>query len=152
MVLIGFAWLDLRRPVAQRGSVGQFLTNLHNGTAGGAIHRAAVDGVVVTLTNPLSLLVLIAIVYTVVVLARPWGGLMRLFGLYPAVRGAMTGMAVAAVLAGLIDGVGLMMAGAAAAVALPLVTLAALRVLDHADDRTVARHLRGETPQPAPLP
>ena len=69
-------------------------------------------------------------------LARPWGGLMRLFGLYPAVRGAMTGIGVAAILAGLLDGVGFTTAGAAAAVALPLVTLAALRVLDHADDRT----------------
>jgi hypothetical protein len=81
------------------------------------------------------------VAYTVLVLIRPWGGLMRLFGLYPAVRGALTGIAAAAVLAGLVDGVGFTTAGAAAAVVLPLVTLAALRVLDHADDRTLADFL-----------
>jgi hypothetical protein len=66
---------------------------------------------------------------------------MRLFGLYPSVRGALTGIGAAAVLAGLVDGVGFTTAGAAAAVVLPLVTLAALRVLDHADDRTLADYL-----------
>ena len=30
----------------------------------------------------------------------PWGGLKRLFGLYPAIRAAMAGTAVAAVIAG----------------------------------------------------
>ncbi len=115
------------------------LTRLHAGTAGRALHEAAVSDVTATLTNPLSLLVLVAIVFTLLVLVRPWGGLMRLFGLYPAIRGAMTGMGIAAVVAGLLDGVGFTTAGAAAAVALPLVTLAALRVLDHADDRTVGR-------------
>ena len=84
---------------------------------------------------------MVAIAYTMLVLVRPWGGLMRLFGLYPAVRAAMTGIGVAAVLAGLVDGVGFTTAGAAAAVVLPLVTLAALRVLDHADDRTLAEFL-----------
>ncbi len=139
VVLIGFAVLDLGRPVAHRGPVGTMLTRLHNGTAGHALHEAAVSDVTSTLTNPLSLLVLVAIVYTLLVLVRPWGGLMRLFGLYPALRGAMTGMSLAAVVAGLLDGVGFTTAGAAASVALPLVTLAALRVLDHADDRTVGR-------------
>jgi len=138
-VLIGFAVLDLRRPVAHRGPVGTMLTNLHAGTAGHALHEAAVSDVTATLTNPLSLLVLVAIIYTLVVLLRPWGGLMRLFGLYPAIRGAMTGIGIAATVAGLLDGVGFTTAGAAVSVALPLVTLAALRVLDHADDRTVGR-------------
>jgi|GEM_PF-4862529 len=83
-------------------------------------------------------MVVVAIAYTMLVLVRPWGGLMRLFGLYPAVRAALTGIGAASVLAGLVDGVGFTTAGAAAAVVLPLVTLAALRVLDHADDRTLA--------------
>jgi hypothetical protein len=139
VVLIGFAVLDLRRPVAHRGAVGTMLTRVHNGTAGHALHEAAVSDVTATLTNPLSLLVLVAILYTLLVLVRPWGGLMRLFGLYPAVRGAMTGIGIAATVAGLLDGVGFTTAGAAVSVALPLVTLAALRVLDHADDRTVGR-------------
>jgi hypothetical protein len=71
------------------------------------------------------------------VLMRPWGGVKRLFGLYPAVRGAVAGLIVAALLAGLLDGAGLNVAGAAAAMAIPLVTLAAIRALSHADDRTV---------------
>jgi hypothetical protein len=139
VVLIGFAMLDVRRPVDERGSVGLFLNQLHQGTAGAAVHQTASSDVVSTLTNPLNLLVITAILVNVLVLIRPWGGLMRMFGLYPAVRGVMTGVAVAATLAGLLDGVGLTTAGAAAAVALPLVTLVCLRVLDHADDRTVAR-------------
>jgi hypothetical protein len=138
-VLIGFAVLDLRRPVAHRGPVGTMLTRLHSGTAGHALHETAVSDVTATLTNPLSLMVLVAIVYTLLVLVRPWGGLMRLFGLYPAIRGAMTGIGIAATVAGLLDGVGFTTAGAGVSVALPLLTLAALRVLDHADDRTVGR-------------
>lgn len=140
-VLIGFAVLDLRRPVAERSSVGRFITQFHDGTAGVSVHRAAIDDVLGTLSNPINLMVIVAVAYTVLVLIRPWGGLMRLFGLYPAVRGALTGIAAAAVLAGLVDGVGFTTAGAAAAVVLPLVTLAALRVLDHADDRTLADFL-----------
>lgn len=138
VVMIGFAVLDVRRPAADRGSVGRFLTQLHQGTAGVAIHRTAADDVVATLTHPLNALVIVAIVFNLVVLIKPWGGLMRLFGLYPAIRGVLPGIAVAATLAGLLDGVGLTTAGAAAASALPLVTVAALRVLDHADDRTSA--------------
>lgn len=138
-VLIGFAVLDLRRPVAERSEVGKFLTELHAGTAGTAIQGTAVSDVVSTFSNPLSVLVGIAVLFNVAVLIRPWGGLLRLFGLYPAIRGAMTGIAIAATLAGLLDGAGFVTAGAAAGVALPLVTLAALRVLDHADDRTVSR-------------
>ncbi len=140
-VLIGFAVLDLRRPVADRSSVGRFITQFHDGTAGVSVHRAAIDDVLGTASNPINILVVVAIAYTMLVLVRPWGGLMRLFGLYPAVRAALTGIGVAAVLAGLVDGVGFTTAGAAAAVVLPLVTLAALRVLDHADDRTLAEFL-----------
>jgi hypothetical protein len=140
-VLIGFAVLDLQRPVADRSSVGRFITQFHDGTAGVSVHRAAIDDVLGTVSNPINILVAVAIAYTMLVLVRPWGGLMRLFGLYPAVRAALTGIGAAAVLAGLVDGVGFTTAGAAAAVVLPLVTLAALRVLDHADDRTLADFL-----------
>jgi hypothetical protein len=149
-VLIGFAVLDLRRPVAERGPVGQFLTQLHAGTAGLAIHRTVVSDVLATFDSPLTVVVGVALLYNLAVLIRPWGGLLRLFGLYPAVRGAMTGIAIASLLAGLLDGDGLVTAGAAAGVALPLVTLAAMRVLDHADDRTVWHPLPVEAlPAPA---
>ncbi len=139
VVLIGFAMLDVRRPVGERGSIGRFLTQLHQGVAGAAIRQTASNDVVATLSNPLNLLIVVVILANVLVLIKPWGGLMRLFGLYPAVRGVMTGIAVASTLAGLLDGAGLTTAAAAAAVTLPLVTIACLRVLDHADDRTVAR-------------
>jgi hypothetical protein len=61
----------------------------------------------------------------------------------------LTGIGAAAVLAGLIDGVGFTTAGAAAGVVLPLVTLAALRVLDHADDRTLADLLATDPDAPS---
>jgi hypothetical protein len=147
-VLVGFAVLDLGRPVAERSSVGRFITQFHDGTAGVSVHRAGVDDVVATVSNAVNVLVLVAILYNVMVLIRPWGGLLRLFGLYPAVRGALTGLAVAAVLAGLVDGVGFTTAGAAAGTALPLVTLAALRVLDHADDRSLVEFLAADPPAP----
>jgi len=138
-VLIGFAFIDLHQSVVDRGPVGRFLTDLHDGTAGRALHQTAVADLVATVTNPLSLLIPVAVVYTLVVLLRPWGGMMRLFGLYPAVRGALIGTMIAATVAGLADGVGLTTVGAALAVGLPMVALAALRVLDHADDRTRVR-------------
>ncbi len=148
-VLVGFAVLDLQRPVADRSSVGRFITQFHDGTAGVSVHRAAIDDVLGTASNPINLMVIVAIAYAMLVLVRPWGGLLRLLGLYPAVRAALTGVGVAAVLAGLIDGVGFTTAGAAAAVVLPLVTLAALRVLDHADDRTLAGFLATDPDAPS---
>ncbi|HEY7177076.1 MAG TPA: hypothetical protein VH442_19350, partial [Micromonosporaceae bacterium] len=149
-VLVGFAVLDVRRPVQDRSSVGRFITQFHDGTAGSAVHLTGVDDVVSSASNMISVLVIVAIVYNLAVLVRPWGGLMRLFGLYPAVRGALTGVAIASVLAGLIDGVGFITAGGAAAMVLPLVTLAALRVLDHADDRTVADLITPDAPTSPP--
>jgi len=77
-------------------------------------------------------------VLLVFVLLRPRGGLKRLFGIYPAIRAAFIGTAVAGLFAGFLDGVGFVVAGAAAATCVPLAGLAALRVLRHADDRTVA--------------
>jgi hypothetical protein len=59
-------------------------------------------------------------------------------------RAALIGIAVASGLAGFLDGVAFNVAGAAAATAVPLATLAALRVLDHADDRTIVVPPLGE--------
>ena len=69
-------------------------------------------------------------------LLQPWGGLMRLFGIYPAIRAAMAGTAVAAGLGGVLGGSALDVAGAAAALVVPMAALASLRVLDHSTDRT----------------
>ncbi len=87
-------------------------------------------------SSPLTLLVLGSGLLLMFVLLRPWGGLKRVFGLYPAVRAVLIGTAVAGLIAGTLDGAGFTVAGAVAATAVPLVCLAALRVLDRADERT----------------
>jgi hypothetical protein len=137
-VTTGFALLDMHRPVSQRGSVGRFLGHLNDGTGRLVVHPVESDNVVVMATSPLTLLVVGAGVMLFFVLLRPWGGLKRLFGLYPAVRAGLAGTAVAALLAGPLEGVGLDTAGGAVATVLPLTVLAALRVLRHADERTPA--------------
>jgi hypothetical protein len=135
-VTIGFALLDLRQPPEDRGSLGRFLTELGDGTGGLAMHRTGMSNAVAFGTNPLTLLAVLAALFVWLALLRPWGGLKRLYGLYPAVRAALAGIAVAALIAGVVGGAALNVAGAAAATAVPLAALAALRVLDHATDRT----------------
>ncbi|HEY7175365.1 MAG TPA: hypothetical protein VH442_10650, partial [Micromonosporaceae bacterium] len=61
-VLVGFAVLDLRRPVQDRSSVGRFITQFHDGTAGSAVHLTGVDDVVSSASNMISVLVIVAIV------------------------------------------------------------------------------------------
>ncbi|MDP9795894.1 hypothetical protein J2S43_004406 [Catenuloplanes nepalensis] len=135
MVTIGFALLDVRRPEAERGSLGRILASLVDGSSGIAVQRATGSNVV-ALVSPLTLLVLTVAALVWFVLLRPWGGLKRLFGLKPAVRAALAGTAVTTLAAGVLGGSALHIAGAAAAVAGPLAALTALRVLDHAADRT----------------
>jgi hypothetical protein len=137
-VTSGFALLDVQRPVGQRGSVGRFLGHLNDGTGRVVIQPLDSDNVVVMATSPLTLLVFGAGALLFFALLRPWGGLKRLFGLYPAVRAGLAGTAVATLIAGPMEGVGFNIAGAAAATVLPLTVLAALRVLRHADERTPA--------------
>jgi hypothetical protein len=137
-VTSGFALLDMNRPVSQRGSVGRFLGHLNDGTGRLVIHPIESDNVVVMATSPLTLLVVGAAVMLFFALLRPWGGLKRLFGLYPAVRAGLAGTAVATLVAGPMEGVGFNIAGGAAATVVPLAVLAALRVLRHADERTPA--------------
>jgi hypothetical protein len=102
------------------------------------IHRTGTANGTALFSSPLTLLVIGSGVLIVFALLRPWGGLKRLFGIYPAIRAALLGIPLASVIAGFVDGVGLNVAGSAAAVTVPLATLAALRVLGHADDRTGA--------------
>jgi hypothetical protein len=135
-VTAGFALLDLQRPAERRGTLGRFLEQLGDGTGNLVMHRTAVSNVVTFATSPLTVLAIGAAAFLGLALLRPWGGLKRLFGLHPPVRGAFAGVAVASLLAGALEGLGLNVAGTAAATALPLATLAALRVLAHADDRT----------------
>jgi hypothetical protein len=137
-VTAGFALFDVSRPVSQRGSVGRLLGHLSDGTGRLVIHPIESDNVVVIATSPLTLLVIGSAAMVFFALMRPWGGLKRLFGLYPAVRAGLAGTAVATLVAGSMEGVGFNVAGGAAATVLPLAVLAALRVLRHADERTQA--------------
>lgn len=135
-VTSAFAVLDLRRAPAARGTLGRFLAQLQDGTGGLVIHRTATANVTAVLTSPLTFLVLGVVAFVMLAMLRPWGGLRRLFGIHPAVKAGLVGIAIAAPLAGMIDGVGLTVAGAAAATAVPLMTLAALRTQYRADRRT----------------
>ncbi|HET6214188.1 MAG TPA: hypothetical protein VFE14_15090 [Micromonosporaceae bacterium] len=136
-VTTGFALLDLRRPAEQRGSLGRFMAQLSSGSSGPVVHRTGAANVVAFATSPLTVLAIAGGLFVWFALLRDWGGLKRLFGLYPAVRAGFAGVAVASVIGGLFNEAALNVAGAAAATAVPLAALAALRVLGHADDRTV---------------
>ncbi|SBT38624.1 hypothetical protein [Micromonospora auratinigra] len=135
-VTIGFALVDLRRPAGERGSVGRFLAALGDGTGGLTVHRASSANFETLVNSPLTVLALAGAALVWLALYQPWGGLMRLFGIYPAIRAAMAGTAVAAGLGGLLSGAGLDVVGAAGALVVPMAALAALRVLDHSTDRT----------------
>jgi hypothetical protein len=135
-VTLGFAVLDLRRPPEDRGSLGRLLTQLSDGSGGLVMHRTGAENAVAFGTSPLTVLAVVAGLFAWAVLLRDWGGLKRLYGIYPAMRAALAGIAVATVIAGVFGGAALNVAGAAAATAVPLAALSALRVLDHATDRT----------------
>ena len=132
-----FALLDLRRPAEQQSSIGRFFAHVDDGTANLVVSRAGESSVVTFANSPLTLLVIGVALYTGLVLLRDRGGLRRVSGLFPSVRGALAGTIVATLLAGLAEGVALNVMGAALAVAMPLTVLAVLRVRHHAADRTV---------------
>nr|MDT0661903.1 hypothetical protein [Micromonospora sp. DSM 115978] len=135
-VTVGFAVLDMRRPPEERGSLGRFLGALADGTSGSTVQRSSAANLDALAGSPLTVLALVGAVLVWFALLRPWGGLKRLFGIYPAVRAAMGGTAVATVIGGLLGGSALNVAGAAAALTVPMAALSALRVLAHAADRT----------------
>ncbi|WP_249024618.1 hypothetical protein [Couchioplanes caeruleus] len=143
-VTIGFAVLDLRRPPLEQGSVGRFLAALLDGTAGPAIQRAATSSGH-ALDSSLTILALVGALMLAFSQFSPWGGLNRVFGLHPALRAALAGTTVTVVLAGILGGAAFAVAGAAAAIAVPLFVLTTLRVLAHAADRT---RPEGETDGP----
>ncbi|SCL30147.1 hypothetical protein GA0074692_2869 [Micromonospora pallida] len=133
---IGLGLLDLRRPAADRGSLGRFLAALGEGRAGLTVHRSSGANFDTLVGSPLTVIAVVGAVLVWFALFQPWGGLMRLFGIYPAMRAVMAGTAVAAVIGGLLGGSALDVAGAAGALVVPMAVLASLRVLDHAADRT----------------
>jgi hypothetical protein len=135
-VTIGFALIDLRRPENERSSLGRFVQALADGTGGTTLHRAGSANVESLLSSPLVFLALAGAVLVWFALLRDWGGHKRAYGLYPALRAGLIGIAVAAVIGGLLGGSALDLAGAAVAVSVPMAALVSLRVLDHAADRT----------------
>lgn len=143
-VTTGFALLDLRRPAEERGSLGRFLSQLSEGSGGPVVHRSGAANVVAFASSPLTVLAIAGGLFLWLALLREWGGVKRLFGLHPAVRAAFAGVAVASVIAGLLNEAALNVTGAAAATAVPLATLAAMRVLGQADDRTVVADQPGQ--------
>ncbi|SCG77310.1 hypothetical protein [Micromonospora humi] len=142
-VTIGFALVDLDRPAAERGSLGRFLAALGDGTGGLTVHRSSTSNFQTLVNSPLTVLALAGAALVWLALLQPWGGLLRLFGIYPAIRAAMAGTGVAAGLGGVLGGSALDVAGAAGALVVPMAALAALRVLDHSTDRTVPDGGRG---------
>ncbi|WP_250009684.1 hypothetical protein [Actinoplanes sp. M2I2] len=144
-VTIAFAVVDLRRPAADQGIVGRLLTELGNGTAGPAMQRTATANGQALLDSPLTILAIAGVLMLAFCQFSPWGGLNRLFGLHPALRAAGAGVTVATLIAGVLNGSALTVAGAAAAAAVPTAVLTALRVLQHAADRT---RPEGETDGP----
>jgi hypothetical protein len=142
VLAVCFVAVELSHPSWQRGGLGRFtwqdfLVAMADGTAGPALQRLGAANVTAVADSPLTILAVVGPLFVFAVLLQPWGGLRRVLGLYPALRSALVGLAVAALLGGLLNGVGLVAAGAAVAVALPLVTLSALRALAGMDERTV---------------
>ncbi|WP_244367851.1 hypothetical protein [Micromonospora echinofusca] len=135
-VTVGFAVVDLRRPAEERGALGRFLGAVGDGTSGLTVHRSGAANLDALVGSPLTVLAVTGAVLVWFALLQPWGGLKRLFGIYPAMRAAMAGVVVAVLIAGVLGGSALNVAGAAAALTVPMAALAALRVLDHATDRT----------------
>jgi hypothetical protein len=96
------------------------------------------------LDSPLTIVAVTGVLMLAFCQFSPWGGLNRLFGLHPALRAAGAGTTVATLIAGALGGSALVVAGAAAAFAVPTAVLTTLRVLDHAADRT--RPEQSDTP------
>jgi hypothetical protein len=127
-MVAALALIDLQRVEQERGGLGRLFTELADGTAGFGLQRMSLTNGEALASSPLNLLALGAALFFWLVLLRPSGGLKRLFGIYPALRASMGGTVAASIVAGVITGQALIVAGAAASVALPLVTLAARRV------------------------
>jgi len=130
----GTGIIGVRRAPPERA---RFVAHLDDGTAAVVLQRAGESSIVTVANSPLTLLVIGAALYIGLVLLRDWGGLRRVHGLFPAVRGALAGTIVATLIVGVVEGVGLNVTGAALAVALPLIVLAVLRVRHHRTDRTI---------------
>ena len=130
-VLLGLSWIDYRREVAERGALGNFLSDL-TGETNGVISAGVGSNLVAVFTSPLTVLTIVAGLYCWLVLLRPGGGLRRAFGLYPPLRAAFSAAVVGSTVAGMLMGQGLTSLGAALAVMVPLAVIVSHRVLARA--------------------
>jgi hypothetical protein len=126
-VLVAVAVVDVGRPVERRTGLGNMLNQLAEGTAALSLRQVSGDNVDAFTTSPLTLLAIGSGAFLWFALMRPWGGLRRLFGIHPALRAGLVGMVVAGLVGGVLVGAALSVAGAAAAVGVPLLTLTSLR-------------------------
>jgi hypothetical protein len=136
VVAAGFVLLSVYPNPEHRSRLGRFFTDVAEGVPGALINRTAEANVITFVSSPLTVLVIVGVLFVGLVLVQPSGGLMRVFGLYPAVRAGLFGSVVAAVLGGVVDGAAVSVVGAAAAVAVPLTVLTCLRALARAHLRT----------------
>lgn len=134
-VMATVAVFDLRRPADARTGLGAMLTQFAEGTAGFGLQRLSLANAEAFTATPLTVLAVGAGAFLWFALLRPWGGLKRLFGVHPALRAAMVGAVIAALVGGLLVGAALTVAGAAAAVGVPLLTLASLRLRERSAQR-----------------
>jgi hypothetical protein len=134
-VLVAVAAFDLQRPAEQRTGLGIMLGQLAEGTAGLAVRRVSLANVEEFVSSPLTVLAIAAGGFVWFALLRPWGGLRRLFGIHPVLRAALVGGVVAGLVGGILVGAALAVTGAAAAVGVPLLTLAALRLREGSAQR-----------------
>lgn len=145
-VVAAVAAYDLRRPVEQRTGLGKLLTQLTDGTAGSGLEQVSTANTDAFTASPLTGLAIGAAAFIWFALLRTWGGLRRLFAIHPALRAGMVGGVIAALLGGLLTGTALVPAGAAAAVGVPLLTLAALRLRRGSAVRADRQRLPGRAP------
>lgn len=131
-----FVLLNLYPSPEHRGRLGRFFTDLAEGVPGALIHRTAEANAITFASSPFTILVVAGALFGGLVLLRPSGGLLRVYGLYPAIRAALIGSGIAAVLGGLVDGAGVVVVGAATATAVPLAVVLCLRALARAHLRT----------------
>jgi len=149
VVAAGFVLLSVFPAAEPRSRLGRFLTEVADGVPGSLLHRTAEANVITFVSSPLTVLVIVGALFAGLVLMQPSGGLMRVFGLYPALRAALFGSVLAVVLAGVVDGAVVLVAGAAAAVAVPLTVLTCLRALARAHLRTAPEMPPVPAPEPA---
>lgn len=134
-VVVAVAGFELRRPVEQRTGLGSMLAQFAEGTSGSGLQRVSLSNVEAFTSSPLTVLAVGAGAFLWFALLRPWGGLRRLYGIHPGLRAAMVGAVVASLTGGVLVGAALTVAGAAAAVGVPLLTLASLRLRERSAGR-----------------